>query len=168
VFWRYGIELHVEHKAPWRCEMNFALRFAMIFIGLDITAALPLVVLGHEGYHTFFTAGSNLIGPSSTDFTFYSLLPTKAVINHNISVTTTCFLLGLFFRQLGSIIVISYNALAWGVALEASMMAVATIEPIWILIAPLALLPHLSFEVLGFCMAAVAGTQLHWIIRTTA
>ena len=128
---------------------------------------IPLLILGHESYHDRYVGGAHLISPTSTDFTFYSLLPMGPLIEHNISVVATYFLVGLLFRQLGAIIVIAYNALAWGVAFGGAGITLAAADPIWLLLGPLALLPHLTIEVLGFCLAAVAGAMLQWTIRTT-
>ena len=105
-----------ERRATLASDMRLASRLGAVFFALTITATVPLLVLGHEGYHERFIAGASLISPTSTDFTFYSLLPIGSLIEHNISVAATYFLLGLLFRQLGAIIVIAYNALAWGIA----------------------------------------------------
>ena len=167
LFWRYGVELFIEKRSPWRCDYQLALRLATIFTGLALIAALPVIVLGDQGYQYYFLDSANIISPTSSNFSFYSLLPLHTIITTNLSVLATYFLIGLCFRQLGSLIVLNYTALTWGVALAAAFMTTVAIHPAWLIIAPIALIPHLVLEVTGFCLAAVAGATCNWTIRTT-
>ena len=95
LFWRYGVELFIEKRSPWRCDFDLALRLAVIFFTLAVVAAIPVFFLEYTTYQYYFLDSANIISPNGNDFSFYSLLPLKTIVQQNLGVLATFFLIGL-------------------------------------------------------------------------
>ena len=84
-----------------------------------------------------------------------------SILGHNLSVMVGIFAISTIYRAYGAMLVLSWNAAVWATVLSVlvarAVEAVSASRLVVVCGSAVGVLPHLTAEALGFCVAAIAA-----------
>ncbi len=145
-----------------QANLRLAMSLFTLFMGILGTYALVTLVVPDERLIGLFERQiGGYGGHSITDVVFDDL---GAVIGHNVIVLVACFLFSLIYRHGGMLLVLAWNASAWGVVFP----YIARTAPdqstggavVYFFKSFASIFPHLFLEAIAYILIAMAGVFL--------
>lgn len=159
---RDGIWVH--QRPAWQVNRRTALCMLALFLGMVLAFVGLAVWLGPEGIARQFRFAMRAAGLSTGDILDRSFGAFGGLVRHNFTVMGAAAVLAFVFRSYGALLALGWNAAVWGIVLTLLVMrgaAGAETAPAWfVMIATLAMLPHLVAEAAGYVIAALAAIFL--------
>lgn len=151
-----------QHKAVWATNAQLGVALTMLFLGVFLAYAIVTLALPEARVVEIFARQVRNLGVHDlTDVRFDGL---GTVLRHNLVVALVGFLFAFLYRHGGMVLVLAWNASAWGVVF--AWMARNTPSggffgaALTFLKSLVATLPHLLLESVAYMLVAIAGVFL--------
>ena len=155
--WTYG-------KGSLESNRRTAVNVLMLFMGVASAYCAAVVVVGEARASTSFGFALEVAGLGQDNLLSRRFGDPLFLVSHNGRVLFTVFLLAFIYRGYGALLVLAWNASIWGLVLTFLVsrgLAHTDGSPVFfVLVAALAVLPHLLLEASAYILAALAAVFL--------
>ena len=163
LFQRNAKELWSGRLGPWEANGLLLLDLLVLFLGLVAGFLILPLVLGADTYGQLFSGIARFVDVRRASLGNFAFSGTLDIILVNLRVAMVFFLIGLFFRYVGTLIVLVWNASTWGVVFAASISGGLAGGKATLLDGVrlgVVVMPHLVIETGAYLCAAMGGIFL--------